>query len=279
MSLNLLQWATRMSTIALVRRWVLHNRQTLTPRTHAHYTMVVWRFAECVPKNIKDLTVEHIERYLDSILKNYTRRTANAHLTAVKSFCRWAAENYDTGNPAAKIKMLKEDPPKRRHLSPEEYEKILNVCQDGEANIIRFLANTGLRASELQSLNPNNFSYDLKTIRFAGKGRKQRVAVLNETARSCAIKSGKPHLNFLKSYRKRNALFALCKRLSRKAGVPVAGPHSYRRFFATSLLNADVPIYKISKLLGHSDIRTTERYLAPECEDRELEGVTDCLDS
>lgn len=278
MSLKLLQWATRMSTHQLIRRWVERNRRVLTARTHEHYQMVIWRFAKFIPENIRNLTPEHIERYLDSILKNYTRRCANAHLTAIKSFCRWASENYGLDNPAAKIKMLKEDPPKRRHLSREEYEKILNVCQDGEADIIKFLANTGLRASEMQSLKPNNINYTGRTLWVSGKNRKARVVPLNLTAQSCIVKNGKPDINFLKSYTKRNALFALCKRLSIKAGVPVAGPHSYRRFFATSLMKKGVSIYKISKLLGHSEVRTTEIYLSPDGLEDFLNGVTDVLD-
>jgi len=238
--------------------------------------MVIWRFADFAPDNLRNLTVEHIERYLDSILKNYTRRCANAHLTAIKSFCRWASENQGLDNPAMKIKMLKEDPPKRRILSEEEYEKILNVCQGDEANIIKFLANTGLRASELQSLKLNNISYSGRSLQISGKGRKARVVPLNLTAQSCITKNDKPDINFLKSYEHRNALFALCKRLSRKAGVPVAGPHSYRRFFATQLMKNDVPIYKISKCLGHSEVRTTEIYLS--CSIEDLEGTTDVLD-
>ena len=265
-----------MSKVAIIKGWVAHNRQVLTSRTHTHYQMVIWRFADFAPDNLRNLTVEHIERYLDSILKNYTRRCANAHLTAIKSFCRWASENQGLDNPAMKIKMLKEDPPKRRILSEEEYEKILNVCQGDEANIIKFLANTGLRASELQSLKLNNISYSGRSLQISGKGRKARVVPLNLTAQSCITKNDKPDINFLKSYEHRNALFALCKRLSRKAGVPVAGPHSYRRFFATQLMRKGVSIYKISKLLGHSEVRTTEIYLS--CSIEDLEGTTDVLD-
>lgn len=277
MSLNLVKWATRMSTHQLIGRWGEHNRQALMERTRLYYGMVIWRFADFIPKNIKDLTAEHIERYLDSVLKNNcTRRTANNHLTVVKSFCRWVAENFGFDNPAGKVKFLKADPPKRRFISPEEYDKILNVCQNGEARVVRFLANTGLRSAELQELQTSNFSTDLKILRFTGKGRKERIVPLNKTAQSCIAVNGKPNLNLLKSYRKRNALYALCKRLSHKASIPIAGPHSLRRFFGNCLIKKGVSIYYVSKLYGHADIKTTEMYL--QCTGDDLEGVTDCLD-
>lgn len=277
MSLNMLQWATRMSTHQLIRGWGEHNRRVLTERTCLCYGMAIWRFADSIPKNIKDLTPEHIERYLDSVLKTCIRRTVNNHLTAIKSFCRWVSENYGLDNPASKVKFLKADPPKRRFLSVKEYNKILNVCQDGEDCIIKFLANTGLRSAELQELQTNNFSYDLKTIRFAGKNRQERTVPLNKTTRSCITENSKLTMNFLESYRKRNALYALCKKLSIMAGIPIAGPHSLRRFFGNCLLKKGVSIYYISKLYGHASVAQTEQYLS--CDIADLEGITDVLDS
>jgi len=245
-----------------------------TARTQQHYKMVVWRFYKCMPLYAADLTVEHIELYLDSI--KATNRTKNAHLTAIKSFCGYLHDYLDLPNKAAKIKMLPEDPPKRRWLTPEEVDKILAVCNENERKIILLLCHTGLRASELQSLQPNNFNAELTAIRFCGKGRKVRVVPLNSTSLSCITVCNELSLNFLMSYRKRNALYGMCKRLSVKAGAPVAGPHSYRRFFATSLVKKGVSIYHVSKLLGHADVRTTEIYLS--CSDDELIGCTDVLD-
>lgn len=276
MSLNLLQWATRMSTYQLIRGWGEHNRRVLTERTCLCYGMAIWRFADSAPKNIKDLTPEHIERYLDSVLKTCIRRTVNNHLTAIKSFCRWASENYGLDNPASKVKFLKADPPKRRFITPEEYEKVFSICQEREAKIIQFLANTGLRAGELQELQINNISYDLKTLRFTGKNRKERTVPLNEAARNCILMDGKLTMNFLKSFRKRNALYALCKKLSIKAGIPIAGPHSLRRFFGNSLIKKGIGIYYISKLYGHASVKQTEQYLS--CDTADLEGLTDVLD-
>lgn len=251
----------------LIGNWLRYIELRLTPRTIGHYRMAIWRFSKFMPDDLENLTVEHIENYLQAI--KGINRTRNAHLTAIKSFGNYLAA-HGLKNPAAKIKMLREDPPQQRWLTADEVDKILAVCNEDEKKIILLLCHTGLRASELQGLQPNNLNAN--SIRLTGKGRKLRVIPLNTT--SCSVCND--NLNFLKSYRKRNALYAMCKRLSVKAGVPMAGPHSYRRFFATSLIHKGVSIYHISKLLGHADVRTTEIYLS--CSGDELKGITDVLD-
>lgn len=265
-----------MSTRTLIRRWCAHNRQYYTPGTAKIYSGVIWRAAQFLPEDIRHITAEHIERYIGHLLDaGMKRRTVNCHIGTIKSFCRWLSENYDLKNPSEKIKILKPDPPKRRFVSPEEYETILSVCSEDESKVIKLLSHTGLRASELQSLRESNVHG--KSIRFTGKGRKERSVPLNQTAYQCIYIDGKPHLDFLKSYRGPNALGNLCVRLSKRAGLDsVVSPHSFRRFFGKSLLNKGVGIYPIKELYGHADIRTTEIYLC--CSGDDLQGVTDVLD-
>jgi len=275
MSLTMLNWATRMSTHQLIRRWVARNRQIYSPGTCTLYSRVIWRLVDFIPENIKNTTVEHLERYVAHCLdkEKLSRRTVCNHIGIIKSFFRWASENYDIENLASKIKLLKYDPPKRRFISPEEYEKVLAVCSDGESRIIKLLYHTGLRASELQGLQLSNIHG--KSIRFTGKGRKERTVPLNETAYNCLYIDDKPHIDFLKSFRYRNALYALCARLSKRARLnSVASPHSYRRFFGTQLRAKGVDILTISQLYGHKNLDTTLLYL----EHDDLQGSTDCLD-
>lgn len=266
-----------MSTRELIRRWCARNRQVFTPGTCCLYSRVLWRFAKFLPADINNINVEHIDKYVAHLLdkEHLSRRSVNSQITAIKSFFRWLHETYEIPNEAAKSKLLKCNPPKRRFINPEEYEKILGVCQDGESQVIKLLFHTGLRVAELQSLRESNIHG--RSIRFTGKGRKERTVPLNETAYKCLCENGKPHLNFLENYRNRNAIYALCKRLSKRARLnSVAGPHSYRRFFGNSLRDKGVDIYTIMKLYGHSNIKTTEMYLEQNGE--ELKGVTDCLD-
>lgn len=266
-------FATRMSTQDAIARWLLYIVR-FTFRTQQHYKMVILRFEKYAPKYIDNLCVEHIDRYLDSILKHYTPRCANSYLTAVKSFCRFMAEHYDLPNPAAKIKMLAEQPPQPRILSAEEYHKVLQVAKGVERDAVQFIANTGLRLSEIRSLTPGCISSDRKTLSIVGKGRKRRIVPLNKTCQEI-LKPNSP-INFLQSFSSRNSLYVLCCCLAKKAGIPKFGPHALRHYHATELARCGVPIYVISKLLGHSSIRTTEKIYV-HFQDAFLIGSTDCL--
>jgi len=267
-----------MPTVEAIRRWVAHNRHAFTEQTQAHYSSVIWRFAHAAPKFIKDLTVEHIESYIQTLLKQSAARSANSHLTCIKSFCRWYSQTYEIPNPAAKIRTLRMPPPRSRTLTQIEYEKILAVCTEWEADVINFLACTGLRKTEFISLTWDKVSSDQQYLNVFSKG-KSRIVPLNKTAQAILAKytqhkSGP--IDLLKNLRSRNALYKLCVRLSRRAAIPRFGPHAIRHWHATALWRKGVPLFTIMKTLGHSSPETTLIYLHSTVED--ILHVTDCLD-
>lgn len=238
--------------------------------------MVIWRFRRFMPDNLHRLSREHIEQYLLAI--PHSNRTKNAHLTCIKSFLRWCSEIYDIPNVAARIKMLPENPPRQRVISETEIQKVLEICTEKEADVIKFLANTGLRASEFTSLSWGNISPDRQMLTIIGKGRKQRCVPLNDTCRAILAKYPKTtHLNLTKSYSSRNQLYSLCKRLAGRAGIPVFGPHALRHHFVTQMLKT-VPLHLVSKIIGHADSRTTEKIYWHLKAEQDLKGKTDVLD-
>lgn len=252
------------------------------PRTQIHYRMVIGRFAKFAPFYAADLKTVHIERYIEHVLEKYINRTANAHLTALKSFCRWLAKHYDISNPCLNIKMLDEDPPKVRVLNDQEYQKVLAASKPKEFDVIRFLSHTGLRSSEFRQLTWDNISYDQRFIKLIGKGRRQRLIPLNKTCRTIlnnfSRKTNSTIMNLVKSYKSRDSLYRLCKKLARHAGIPRFGPHALRHYFATTLYIKGVPVQFISIILGHADTRTTEKIYVHIWPPKDLLGVTDILD-
>lgn len=231
------------------------KRHTL--RTQQHYKFVLSRFVEGLPCNIlqvHQIESSHIQEYLYRLRDNdCINRTLNANLTAIKSFCKFFSEKHNIPNPAAKVCLLKEDPPQSRFLEESEYQALLKLAPVTAYNRLVFLANTGLRASEFASLKPANLNSTATAITIVGKGRKQRTIPLNDTARSILpeLKIGTP-----------NALWLSFSRLAEKADIPKCGPHSVRHYFATQLLLKGVPVIVVSRLLGHSSVRTTERIYA-----------------
>jgi integrase len=269
--------AERIPLAASVKRYLAYIRR-FTSRTQQHYRMVIRKFtATCGDITIDQLSRGHVERYLDRLLLRASNRTANAHLTVVKSYCRWLAQNYNVANVAADVTMLREDPPEQRVLTKEEYAKVLIVCTDGEGETIRFLALTGIRATEATKVRWKDISADYKWLTVHGKGRKVRVVPLNATLRDILQKyRRKPDssMEFLKS--NRYQLYRLCKRLACRAKIPTFGPHSLRHFCATELYNSGVSVSLISKFLGHSSTQVTETVYI-HFQYSSLDGITENL--
>jgi len=257
----------------IILKWFKFTKQ-FSQRTQQHYQMVLSNFEKQSPQYLEQLSLEHLEQYLFKLRnKGNCNRTLNAHLTALKSFCRWLGEHDLADIPISKIKMFKEDPPKVRILSTEEYQRLLSVANPLQADVIKFLAHTGLRLSEWRSLSWHNVSADMQYLSIIGKGRKRRIIPLSQTARQIVIRFSKSF-----PYKAKSNLYRMLNILAKKAGIEKLGPHSLRHFFATNLYKRGVPLQLLSKILGHSDSRTTEIIYCHIWPEKDLIGITDILD-
>jgi site-specific recombinase XerD len=219
------------------------------------------------------------------MIRGLVNKTVNNTLCAVKSLCAFLSENYTIPNPAETIKKLKEDPVDANFWTMEQYQRVLMNSPDFVRVWIRFIANTGLRATEFCGLKWQNCDLENRTMTVVGKGRKKRtiglndaaVAILNEMKDGRSVKAqdcvflrnnGQPTTRHMLSWHIRKAC--------RNAGLAGGGPHAARHFFATQLLLGGVPIIKVSALLGHASVTTTQRHyshiLSPD-----LSDVTDIL--
>jgi site-specific recombinase XerD len=139
-----------------------------------------------------------------------------------------------------------------------------------DAAVYFLLAHTGLRLSELIDLKRNDVDLAGRRLRIEdAKGRHDRVVYLSPTC-----------VQALQRYLAGQPLAAaaplLCHptgqpvtyrwvqyqvhRWGEEAGVPGVSCHRLRHTFASRLINLDVPITTIQRLLGHHDLRTTQRY-------------------
>lgn len=271
-----------------VNHWVDYC-QGYTEETARLYVPEVRRFMAFLPDDvayITDLTKFHINSYLNfQMSKGLVNKTVNNSMCAIRSLCKFICENYGIENPTDGIKKLKEDPPEVHLINQEEYKAVLGNCSDVVRPWVVFLANTGLRASEICSLRWRNCDLEHKTLTVVGKGRKRRTVGLNDAAMGVLkqmmegrkVKAtdavfltpdGEPLTRFVLSIR--------IRKTCRNAGLSGGGPHAFRHFFATQLLLKGVPIIKVSILLGHSTITTTQRHYAHILSD-DLTGVTDVL--
>jgi integrase/recombinase XerD len=130
-----------------------------------------------------------------------------------------------------------------------------------------------MRVSELCSLNAGHIDLSNGSIRIMGKGSKERILQVGsmevlsvmqryaETNSARIQETGHFFVNRLSSCISEQSVRFLIKRLCVKAAVGLKiTPHMFRHSFATLLLEADVDIRYIQRMLGHSSILTTQIY-------------------
>ena len=253
---------------AVMEEWLLEI-QRFSVDTQRHYRATINSFfLDLSKKYIKDVSSTDIKQYLTKFRWTHKETTCNTNLGAIKSFFRYASNVYGITNVASGIPEYKEKMPHRPFISKKDLDTILSNATQREKDIILMLAHTGLRCSELAGLRPENISPNLSSITIQGKGGKIRTIPCNQTVQEILSR----HINFPMN---RKSIYNICKYSSLRVGMPLA-PHTLRRYFATSLLGKGVSLLIISRLLGHSSVQTTERYL---CIDSSfLLGSTDVLD-
>ena len=261
-----------------------------TPETKKLYEYCMDSFVEYLDDSvslISDISTNRVNNYINHLMSiGQVNRTINNSLSVIKNLASYAEDNYGVPNQVKCIKKLTEDPANAKFMELDEYKLVLEKADEIAVPWIKFLGNTGLRASEFIGLRWKDYNAKGKTITVVGKGRKRRTVGLNNTAvevlesaktgrkikRTDTIflrKDGEP-LN-------RHTLYHYIEDACIEAGLEGKGPHSLRHFFATQLLLKGIPIFKISRILGHASVTTTEKsyahILSPD-----LSDVTSVLD-
>lgn len=270
-----------------VNEWLLYGRR-FTERTQSQYQMVIQRFVWGLPDDIRyigQLAVSHIQDHITIILRDgFTNSTATAHLIVIKSFCRWLSETYNISNEASKVKVLKGEPPRQRFITPKEYTALLKACSAKFAqkpqktlDLVITLANTGLRATEMENLNWDNINEEMTFITITGKGRKRRIIPINSAVIECLSRypriSGAP-IQFTKNRREQ---YRTVVRLCRSAGIERAGPHALRHYCATQMLANGASLTAVSRILGHFSPSFTEKLYIHLHLPTYLKGATEVL--
>jgi len=248
--------------------WLL-SIQGLSKDTQKHYIAAVKAFHIDFPKKyIHEYTSADLQRYFKKFRWTHKNTTANTNLGAIKSFFRFLSTTYGITNIASEVKLFKKNLPHRPFISKKDLDKILLNATQKEADIIRMLAHTGMRCSELAGLRPENISPNLSSITIQGKGGKVRTIPCNQTVREILSRT----MDFPKN---RKNIYNACLKSGKKVEQRLS-PHMLRRLFATQLLAKGVSLLIISRLLSHASVHQTEIYL---CVDSSfLAGSTDCLD-
>ena len=142
-----------------------------------------------------------------------------------------------------------------RVLSDSEMKIIINNVMDERFNLfVRFAYYTGARSGEIRCI-PTKHVHDGYLVAYGKTGR--RIIKLNEQAEQILNKQSE-----LWNYTKDHVTHKFKKEV-RKLGIKDARFHDLRRTFGLNLIKQGMSIYKVSKLLGHASVRTTEQHYAP----------------
>lgn len=238
---------------------------------------------------LMDADTTDIEAYMkrlhDEGLADSTRAR---HLSALKQFYRFAfEEGWRQDHPAAKLKAPKKAKTLPKTLSVEDVDALLETAANFGRNdvertrnacLFQLLYATGLRVSELVALPVASIASIPDMIMVRGKGNKDRMVPLSETAKPAIASWLKTREAWLETQKKsspylfpsrakaghltRVTFFLLLKDIATTAGLDPTkiSPHSLRHAFATHLLQNGADLRVIQLLLGHADIATTEIY-------------------
>ncbi|MCX5804059.1 MAG: tyrosine-type recombinase/integrase [Proteobacteria bacterium] len=215
--------------------------------------------------------------------------TINRELTVLSSiFSRAVDWGLLTDHPmkGGKVKKLKEDSLKERILSVDEERSLLEKAQPWIRDRIIVALDTGMRLGEILSLTWDQIDLSGKiiSVKHTKTGKERRVLVTERVYRTLiSRKEENPQGAMVFPSVKGNSTsraHTAFKRACDKAGILGLRFHDLRHTCATRLVIGGVDIATVKKILGHSTIRTTERYLHPSSEEdkkavRVLESVVE----
>ena len=261
---------------------ILDYRRFLKRRNCSHHTVknymnTLKHFVLWIAEPIENVTNKEVLAYIDFLLdKRLQPKTINCHLDSIRGFYDFLRSEEDVSmpNPVKKGYALKLSRPLPKHLREEEVEKLLCVIKSiRDKAMFMLMLRCGLRVEEVANLTLA--ALDLKRRRiyiYNGKGSKDRVVYISDDSLESLVNylrvrpSSRVKKVFLVekgTYKgKPISVRGIQKRMeyyARKAGLKVSC-HQLRHTMATQLLNADADLVTIQDLLGHTRIKTTQRY-------------------
>jgi len=245
-----------------------------SPRTIESYKQTLMEFYHHIKKDSNEITREDIHNYLIFLNERGLQKSTIAlKLAILKSFFKFLLKHKKINiNPTVgfSVRVEKKIP---EFLSENEIKVLLETIEDPlEKAIFELLYATGMRASELCGLNISDINWEKRIIKVQGKGGKERFVLFNESAeRALKIYLAQTNQSYPPSESVNEiALFTINgKRITRNQVYRIVrkylkterkGPHILRHTFATHLLNRGADLVSVKELLGHADIKTTQKY-------------------
>lgn len=263
------------------------NRSYKTIENYDRYLKKFLSWAKInTPQDITESLVHkyrvHLNRFKNGKGKTLSRQTQNYHVIALRGFLKYLSKKSIATLAAEKVELSKTAGRSVDFLSFEEVEALIQAASGPSLKnyrdeaILKLLFSTGLRISELTSLNRDSVNLKRGEFSVTGKGSKVRIVFISGAAKESLQnyldkrKDVDPALfvrivtNFQEQESLRlsdRSVQRMIKKCAAKAGlVKKVTPHVLRHSFATNLLQNGADIRSVQALLGHSSISTTQIY-------------------
>jgi integrase/recombinase XerD len=236
------------------------------------------------PRDWEQLERDLIVDYLLSLKrKNYAEATVARKVAALKSFFQYLqAEGAIRRNPTESLESPRVGRSLPKPLSVTEIDELLEQPMKRntpearrDRAMLELLYATGLRVTELVSLEVTDVNMSGPYVRCMGKGSKERTIPIHEQAAGAVAEYLNDGRGPLVKARKETALFVnrrgerltrqgfwlILKQYAKEANISTAvTPHTLRHSFATHMLRGGAPLRNVQELLGHANISTTQVY-------------------
>ena len=253
------------------------KRRNFSPHTIKNYLNSLRQFVLWLVVPIEQVTHKEVSDYIDYLMaKGLNPETINSQLNRIRQFYRYLQdqEQLRTVNPVKSNHRLRVPKPLPKHLQDGQAKAFLDVPKrPRDQAMFLLMLRCGLRVEEVANLTLDVIDFKRRRIWVQdGKWGKDRVVYVSNDAMKALIEylkirpeSETPKVFLVEkgTYRGQPiSIRGIQKRMeyyAKKSGLKVSC-HQMRHTMATQMLNAGAELVTIQDLLGHSSIRTTERY-------------------
>jgi site-specific recombinase XerD len=262
----------------------LDVERNASPRTITAYRQALAGFRGDKRARWKDCVADDFRDYLFGAMKKKQARSyIRLQFSAFRTFYRFLVERKGlTRDPVRELELPKAEKKLPLVLTQQQIEELLAAplrvpkhqsaptwMPLRDAAIMEVFYSSGLRLSELASLNVADVDLYTESVRVLGKGRKERVCPVSAPAlqvvshyRSAAnVQSGPLFINKTRQRISPRSIWLILKRYLRHTSIPISlSPHKLRHSFATHLLDGGADLRSVQALLGHASLSTTQIY-------------------
>jgi site-specific recombinase XerD len=218
------------------------------------YRRYLFRFADFLG-NVKVEKITHLQftHFKAELSKEYSKLCTYKAVVTIRSLFKFLKDN----GIKVQIDGFKVDKPPEGHFGytkPEDVALALKYATKKYKCVIYLIYTTGLRVQEVADLRACNYNFNDGIIKLVGKGGKPAKVYMTGKLKKMLLEYPDGFGIGAKSIRH------YFQRLREKLGIKIFHPHSLRKSFATEMNRRSNDIYKVSKLLRHTDIKTTQNY-------------------